>query len=346
MRRNKIYWEDIKRVASYNLPWDKLNNSKVLITGITGMIGTVITDVLMCRNIFFNDNIFVIGIGRNYEKCKERFSDYLENENFNFFTKDINEALVDLPYSDFIIHCASNTHPLKYATEPINTINTCVLGTNNVLNYAVASNVKRVVFLSSVEIYGENRGDIKEFDENYSGYINCNTLRAGYPEGKRVGESLCKAYEKEYCLDIVIPRLCRIYGSTMADDDSKAIAQFIKKAVSDEDIVLKSDGNQLFSYMYVMDAVLAIFTVLFKGENGEAYNVSDEKSDILLKDLAELIADKSGKRVIFDLPGDNEKKGFSVVTKAIMNSEKLRKIGFNAFYGIDEGISRTIDILK
>ncbi len=94
-------------------------------------------------------------------------------------------------------------------------------------------------FFQLSKIYGENRGDVEKFTEDYCGYIDCNTLRAGYPEGKRVSESLCQAYSAKHHLDIVIPRLCRTFGPTMLLSDSKASSQFILNTVHGEDIVLK-----------------------------------------------------------------------------------------------------------
>lgn len=123
-----------------------------------------------------------------------------------------------------MIHTASNTHPLQYSGDPIGTITSNVIGTKNLLDYAASHQTERFCFLSSVEVYGENRGDADRFDENYLGYIDCNTLRAGYPESKRVGEALCNAYAQAHQIDFVIPRLSRVYGSTMLMADSKAIA--------------------------------------------------------------------------------------------------------------------------
>lgn len=128
-----------------------------------------------------------------------------------------------------MFHCASNTHPRDYAADPIGTVLTGVVGTKNALDYAVLCGAKRSVFLSSVEIYGENRGDTDKFSEDYLGYIDCNTLRAGYPEGKRAGEALCQAYIEKYGMDIVIPRICRVYGPSMLKTDSKALASLSKR---------------------------------------------------------------------------------------------------------------------
>lgn len=194
------------------------------------------------------------------------------------------------------------------------------------MEFAVEHQAARFCFASSNEIYGENRGDAEFFDENYCGYINANTLRAGYPESKRCGEALCQAYKFQKKLDIVIMRLTRSYGPTMLMSDTKAISQFIKKAIAGENIVLKSAGMQLYSYTYVADAVSGLLTILLKGESGEAYNIAEEHGDIMLKDLAALIAKHGGKEVVFEIPDSIEASGYSTVTKARLDGHKLMKL--------------------
>ena len=147
-------------------------------------------------------------------------------------------------------------------------------------------------------------------------------------------------------MDIVIARLCRVYGPTMLESDSKALSQFIRNAVNGENIVLKSEGKQFYSYIYVFDAVSALLTILLKGENGEAYNVSDEKSNITLKDLAEIIAKSGGGKVVFEMPNSIEKKGYSTATKAILNSRLLNSMGWKALTEINYGLFKTLKIIK
>lgn len=347
MRNNKIYHKDIDEIVNLSLPWEKLRNKTILISGATGMIGTVIIDVIMTRNYRFNDNINTIAVARNNDFARERFCDYFENSNFLFVSHDINLPFdLELGNIDYIIHAASNTHPIQYSTDPIGTIITNVIGTENLWKLAVNTKSKRFMFLSSVEIYGENRGDIERFSEEDLGYIDCNTVRAGYPEGKRVAEALCRAFSDKYGIETVTARLSRIYGPTMLKSDSKAIAQFIKNVVNGENIVLKSTGNQKYSFSYVFDAVSAIFTILLCGENGRAYNVADMRSDITLRELAEIIADFSGREVEFDLPTEIEKKGYSKVTKALLDSSELKKLGWKCSNSIEDGIKKTIKILK
>lgn len=197
-----------------------------------------------------------------------------------------------------------------------------------------------------MEIYGENRGDVERFSEEYLGYIDCNTLRAGYPESKRLGETLCNAYHQTYGLDFVIPRLSRIYGPTMLLSDSKALSQFIKKAVAAEDIILKSEGNQQYSYTFVTDAATAILYTLLCGENGMAYNVADEASDITLKKLAEFLAEAAGTKVVFELPDEKERQGYSMATKAMLDAGRLKALGWKAFVGMREGLGCTVEAVR
>ncbi len=345
---NNKYMEDLFLVANEKLPWEKLEGKSLMISGATGLIGSFLIDVILEKNKIDNLNCKIYALGRNEKKARERFFRFYKDENFNFISYDVKKPLLkkDLGSVDYILHLASNTHPLLYSTDPIGTIATNIIGLQNMLTFAVEHNVARFVFASSNEIYGENRGDVELFKEDYCGYINCNTLRAGYPESKRCGEALCQAYIFQKGLDIIIARLTRSYGPTMIMSDTKAVSQFIKKGMSNEDIILKSDGTQFFSYTYMADAVSGLLWALLAGTCGEAYNIADVSGDIMLKDLAQIIANKIGKNVIFELPDVIEAAGYSKATKARLCGEKLKKLGWKSKYDIKTGIERTLDILK
>ena len=135
---------------------------------------------------------------------------------FEFISHDINKPIeLDIGTVDYVLHMASNTYPVAYATDPIGTVTTNIIGTKNMLDFAMKHKAPRFVFASSCEVYGENRGDAELFDEKYCGYTDCNAMRAGYPESKRCGEALCQAYKKQKNLDVIIPRLSRSYGPAM-----------------------------------------------------------------------------------------------------------------------------------
>lgn len=313
-----------------------------MLSGATGMIGKCFVDLIMLKNQLSNTNIHIIALNRNEEIAKERFGTYWDLPQFTYVACDINEKIPQCGKVNFVIHAASNTHPKQYSGDPIGTIASNIIGTKNLLDYAVQHQAEQFCFLSSVEVYGENRGDVQKFDESYLGYIDCNTLRAGYPESKRVGEALCNAYGEMYQLPYVIPRLSRLYGPTMLASDTKAISQFIRKAAAGEDIVLKSEGHQRYSYTYVTDAVSAVLQIMLRGTNGEAYNVADAESDIALRDLATILADIAGRKVVFEIPEGNESKGYSPATKALLEAGKLEALGWRAQVHLLEGLRETV----
>lgn len=324
-----------------------LAGKALLITGGTGMIGKWMIDHLLSQV-----DCKVILLGRSEEKAKSRFAaEHWESGRLQFVQWDPSHPtpIVEADGSplsrsiDYIVHLASNTHPVAYATDPVSTIVMNVTAAKELLDFAVAKKVKRFVYASSVEIYGQNRGDCEKFKEDYCGYINCNTLRAGYPESKRCGEALCQAYIKQYGLDVVIPRIARVYGPTLLKDDTKALSQFIHNALNGQDIVLKSEGKQYFSYLHVADAVSGILTVMLKGECGRAYNIADEASDIRLCDLATLIAGQCGRNVVFDLPNESEKEGFSRAMMALMDGRRAKELGWATRYDIKSGIRMTLE---
>lgn len=326
-----------------NLDLYSLSGKTLLITGGTGMIGKWMIDLLLTQV-----DCKVILLGRSEEKARQRFSEsYWREGRLSFVQWDAshptalaksNNRTLEQSGIDYIVHLASNTHPVAYATDPVSTIVMNVCAAKELLDLAVAKKIKRFVYASSVEIYGQNRGDSEKFKEDYCGYIDCNTLRAGYPESKRCGEALCQAYIKQYGLDVVIPRIARVYGPTLQKDDTKALSQFIHNALEGKDIVLKSEGNQYFSYLHVADAVSGIVTVMLKGCCGEAYNLADEASDIRLRDLAGLISNTCGCKVVFDIPGAIETAGFSPAMLARMDARKAQSLGWQVQYDVESGI--------
>lgn len=338
-KNNPLYIEDVRNVISNVKGIELIKGKSVLVTGATGLIGVHLIDVLMSLG-----EVKVYAVGRSKERASARLGEYYGSPFFTFIEQDVcNPFSMDLKV-DYIIPGASNTHPLAYSQFPIETISINVKGAENALELARKCNAT-LLYLSTVEVYG-NAYENEMFTEDYTGKLNLSNSRSCYTESKRVSEALCQSYIAEKEVDVKIVRLSRIFGPTMLESDSKASSQFLKKAILNEDIVLKSRGEQYFSYTYVTDAVAAILYVMLHGECGQAYNISNEACNVHLKEFAQLCAAYNGKKVVFDLPSDSEKKGFSIAMNAILDNTKLKTLGFVPLYRMKDAIYRTIEILR
>lgn len=345
--KNALYLGDLD--ATLDAPfvdWDRLKGRRVAISGATGTVGTFLVDLLM-RGRAAGADWEVVALGRSEERARPRLP-YFGQAGFLFEELDVSVAgSAPTSGADLLVHLASVTHPRGYATRPIATVTSNVIGLANMADAAPSLPGRAsLVFASSVEVYGENRGDVDAFDEHYLGYLDCNTLRAGYPESKRVGEALCQAYASERGIGVSIPRLPRVFGPTMPSTDSKAISQFVRSAVAGEGITLKSEGTQLYSYGYVADVVAGILCCATRGELGAAYNVCGAGSDITLRDLAAQLAQLGGTEVRFELPDAVERAGYSTATKAILDGARIAALGYAPRYDVRGGLERTVRILR
>ena len=335
------YIDDVKKAANSPLPWEKLRGKNILITGATGMIGSSLIDVLMSHKPL---DFHIYASGRNESKVAAVFSKYVNNPYFHFVRYDVRESFESDICFHYMIAGAGVASPQLYSTDPISVIKSNLWGVDNLLSYGVKNGLEKFLYISSGEIYGE--GDGRVFSEDYSGYVNCATLRACYPSAKRATESLCIAYSHQYSIDVSIARPCHIYGPHFNESDKRVYAQFIRNILNNEDIIMKSTGTQYRSWCYAVDCATALLFILLKGENGEAYNIADEKSNITIKELAETIADIGHKKVVIDLPEKTEKAGYNIVKKSLFSTEKLCALGWICTGKIKEKIESTINAIK
>lgn len=331
------YREDILQVFEQDLPWGKLSGANILVTGATGLIGGCLVEVLMMNP---NRDYHVYASGRNKERAQKRFKDYSADDGFHFVKYDVMQPVNSDVNFDFIIHAASNASPSFFAKNPVEIIKSNVDGVAHLMDYGLNHGMKRFLYISSGEVYGE--GDGRVFTEDYSGYVNCATPRACYPSSKRVTETLCVSYAAEYGADVVIARPCHTYGPHFTEQDNRVYAQFIRNVLRGEDIVMKSMGEQFRSWCYVVDCVSALLHILMKGKCGEAYNIADGESNISIRELAETIAEIGGRKIVIDMPDVDEKRGFNVVTRSVFSIDKLEALGWRPQTHIRDGFRNTI----
>lgn len=333
----KGYDYDIQSVVNIDLPWNKLANTNILVTGATGLIGSTLVKVLLSKEDL---QCQVYASGRNKDRANALFAKYLESNNYHFIQYDVLQPLSGEVQYDYIAHCASGAAPKEFVEHPVEVMKANFGGVSNLLDYGARHRLKRFLYISSGEVYGE--GDGCTFTEDYNGYVNITSPRSCYPSSKRAAETLCVSYMEEYGIDVVIARPCHIYGPHFTENDNRVYAQFIRNVLRDENIIMKSTGEQFRSWCYVVDCVSALLYILLKGESGQAYNIADDSSNISIKELAEMIADLAGKKVIINIPSDKEKSGYNVVNKSIYSTKKLKELGWNVGGNMRDKMKKTI----
>jgi len=324
----------------------ELRNKAILITGGNGLIASTMIDMLAEINKDYDANISIYALCRGREKAEKRFAEYLHENFFHLILQDVCDPVQSDCTFDYIVHAAGNAHPLAFSTDPVGTLKTNIIGTINLLEYAIAHNTRKFLLVSSSEIYGENPSLENGFHEDSWGRIDSMNPRSCYSEGKRAAESLCASYGRQYGLHINAVRPGYIYGGAITGENSRADAQFLRNAVCGEDIVMKSTGSQLRSYCYVKDCVTGILTALAYGEAGMAYNIASRESEATVKEFAETVASCAGVGIHYEIPLDVEKQGYSKVTRAILDPGRLEALGWEAKYMLREGLSEAIAELR
>lgn len=317
-----VFKEDLDAVCSLDyIPWEKLKYKTILVTGATGLIGASIINTLVYANLCKKLNLKVLALIRDEEKAKEIFQKQLTiSTTLSLVIGDV-ENITDVNEKiDYIIHGASPTTSTYFIEKPVETIKTAVLGTINLLELAKKNNVAGFVYLSSMEIYGSPKTEDK-LSEKDVGYINPLVIRNCYPEAKRQCEALCAAYAEEYKIPATSIRLAQTFGPGVGAKDVRVFAEFAKCAMEKKDIILLTDGSSKRCYLYTMDAVSAILTVLLKGKAGTAYNAANPRTYCSVFEMAQIVSNELAENLI--------------KVKILNNKEESRKFPPSHFYNLD-----------
>jgi len=331
------YWADIAAAAD-DAHLDLLAGKSILVTGATGLIGSCLIDILMTHE---RKAYTVYALGRNEARAKLLFGKYADDSHFRFIRHDITKPMEGDTRFDLIVNAASAASPSAFVREPVEIIKANIDGLALLTDYGMAHGMERLVYVSSAEVYGNGNGE--EFTEEMSGYVDPMSPRSCYPSSKRAAETLCAAYKEEYGADVCVARPCHTYGPHFTESDNRVYAQFIRSVLRGEDITLKSPGQQLRSWCYVVDCARALLCILLRGESGKAYNIADRQSVITIRELAEMIAEIGGSRVVFDLPTEEERKVFNPIRQSTFSTARIESLGWQVSGTMREKLLATIE---
>lgn len=344
--RNPDYRQDLKDVSEAIGSVAVLEGCSVLVTGASGLIGSFLVDCLMFCNNELKCQIEVYAMGRDLVSLERRFESHRLSRCLHIVQHDVTVPLNRKQRFDYIIHAASPAYPQAFVTNPVGTIIGNIWGLYHLLEHLRRSDGKRLLFVSSGEVYGQCSPEAEAFDETCYGYVDITDPRSCYPSAKRLGETLCVSYTAQYDVDTVIARLCHTYGPTALRKDNRVSSQFLYDAIAGKELVMKSPGTQLRSYCYVADCASAILTILLRGRSGNAYNVANADSIVTIRDMAYMIADICGTRVVYEQSSDRERSGFNKMMNAVLDTKKLEGLGWTGRYDMRTGLSRTVAIMK
>ena len=335
---NTVLEKDLQELVLTFAFSKELDGKTVLVTGGTGLIGSLTIRFLSLLRDTAGVDVSIIAIARNPQKVSE-----MEIPGgIEWVFQSIEQPLQLCRRADYVIHTACPTQSAFLVNNPVEVINSTVTGALNGFDYA-KENGSTVVYLSSVEIYGQICG-MTSVDETMYGSVDHMNIRSCYPESKKLIECLAASYVKEYGTDIKIARLTQTFGAGIDRMDNRVFAQFARAIIASEDIVLHTDGQSAKSYVYTMDAIHALFYILIKGQKGEAYNVANEETFISIYDLAQYVVHNFNPKIRVRIEKRN--MGYAPDTKVNLCSGKLRELGWSCRYGLYQMFDNLIQSLR
>lgn len=312
----------------------------ILITGATGLIGSAVVETIKLFNKSASKPIKLVLLVRDTTRASSKLG---ENKHIRYIQGNI-ESLPSIETDiDYILHGASPTSSKDFIEKPVDVLKAGLLGSFNMLELAKIKQVKKIIFLSSLEVYGTLQTfEAKEAD---FGLIDWTAIRSSYIEAKRASENIFLSYHSQYGVPSVVARLPQILTSTFDADDNRVYAQFIRAVKNNQDIVLKTKGETVRNYCYLTDAITGLLTLLGKGESGEIYNIANEETTCSIKEMAELIImlGNQNSQLEFDIQKDPAKLGYLPTVKIKLMSDKLRALGWQSGVGLEEAFKRMLN---
>lgn len=342
---NKIIEEDLENILNKKLEWRKFEGKNILITGANGILPSYMVKTLLYLNKSLEKKCKVYALVRNIEKAKNKFKDFLDDNNLIFLEQDVCDKItLDIEFN-YVIHAASQASPKYYLIDPVGTLNANIIGTNNILEICKNKKIESFLFFSTSEIYGELSNNNFSIKEDEYGIVDCTNIRSSYSESKRMAETMCVSWFKQYGIPCKIVRIFHTYGPGIELNDGRVFSDFIKNILNNENIEMKSDGKAMRAFCYISDATYGFFKILLEGKNGEAYNLGNPKAEVsiveLAKKLIEIYPEKNLK--VIEVEQNNLNYLKSEIKRNCPCIDKIKKIGWNPEIGIKDGFKRTIE---
>ncbi|WP_288312823.1 NAD-dependent epimerase/dehydratase family protein [uncultured Selenomonas sp.] len=344
---NPVIQEDMENIFAREVPVRELFGRTVLVSGATGMLASYLVYYLIWLNERQAADIRIIALVRNREKAERRFGRYLSLPYFSVRTDDICKPLMIEESVDYIVHAASLASPQFYGSNPVEVAAPNTLGTYYMLELAKRKSVRGFLYFSTGDIYGKMLGGRTVFDEEQMGIMNPLDEHSCYGESKRMGETWCASFAREYGVPTRVARIAHTYAPTMdIENDPRVFSAFMKCLLHGKDIVMLSDGTAKRPFCYITDAIAAFLLILLKGKDGEAYNVANTEQFISIGELADIISTlDSGEHVKVVHQSRRNCDAYMENRSNHQNcplTNKLKALGWECQYDVKSGFQRVL----
>ena len=337
----------INQILKSKLPFEKLKNKKILITGCNGFIASTFIKALNDIMLKKKYKITFFGITHN-SKINKLLRPLISNKNLIIKNIDLNKEIKLNFKPDICFHAASITSPKNYLSKPTDTLTVNIVGTINLLNFCVKNKVKKFIFLSSVEIYGNFkriRMNKKIFNENDYGVIDPENINSNYGLSKKLAENAMLSWSKKYNLITNSIRLFHTYGPYMKLGDGRIHSDLVDKISKNKDIIITGSSSVKRCFCYISDAISGILTVILKGKKNESYNLANPKEMYKIQELVKLVTSTQLHRKFKIKKKKGNFKRLDLFYP-IPSIKKLIKLGWKPKINVKKGFSDTIEFFK
>jgi dTDP-glucose 4,6-dehydratase len=313
-----------------------MSKKRIMITGSGGFLASNFIRQ-MIYNKHYNRLYDIVSIDRVSEASI--LNSIYSNKNHEFYIADITDEhivniIMEATRPDIVLHMAAYTSVDESIKDPSNYVLNNVYGTQVIINASIKWKVKKFIYTSTDEIYGQLN------NENEPAWTELSppTPRNPYSASKLAGEYLVKAAGSTYGLDYYITRCSNIYGTRQTHN--KLIPRTIKSILDNEPIIVYGKGNNIRSWIYTSDVCSAIIKIIEDGQNSEIYNISSnqEYSNI---EVVQMICNAmdSGYSLIKHIEDPRPGHDF----RYALDASKLKMLGWEPKVKFKDGIKQTVD---
>ncbi|MBV8501653.1 MAG: NAD-dependent epimerase/dehydratase family protein [Paucibacter sp.] len=342
--------EDVTAILSRELHWERLAGCRVLVSGAGGFLGGYLVRSLLALNHLgkLDRPVTVVAMVRNLDRARAGLGSLAADPQLELLEWDLNRiAVPTIGPCQYVLHAASQASPRFYGSDPVGTLLPNAIGTAALLEawQRQSEDPRGFLFVSSSEVYGAVSDD-RALTESAYGVLDPATVRACYAESKRLGETLCVSWNRQYGSPTFIVRPFHTYGPGLQADDGRVFADFVFNVLRGENIVMASDGAARRAFCYASDAVAGFFTVLLRGEAAVPYNVANPAGELSIMELAELMVSLYPEKQLMverRARQDNSAYLSSTFNRLVPDVSRIQALGWNPRVAPAEGFRRMIE---